>query len=161
MGKLHYLCDLGETMNDTREQIDRLQVAVVVYKQLHLRFGVLADGVKHFEHTQLVVVCAVFALQHAQEDVGHEHFHFVLQMVFELLHEHHENLQREACDLRHVRGAVAQQGHTQISAHGVDELVFGAEYGTCVLQDVQDQLQRQHSRMKGKQNFFSNVAHTY
>lgn len=99
-------------MNDTREQIDCLQVTIVVYEQLHLRFRVLADSVKHFEHTQLVVVGAVFALQHAQEDVGHEHFHFMLQVVFELLHEHHKNLQREACDLRHVRGAVAEQGHT-------------------------------------------------
>jgi len=128
-------------MDDTREQIDRLQVTVVVDKQLDLCFGVLADGVEHFQHTQLVVIGAVLALQHAQEDVGHEHLHLVLQVVFELLHEHHKDLQREARDLRHMRGAVAQQGHAEVGAHCVDEFVLGAEHWACVLQDVQDQLQ--------------------
>ena len=85
-----------------------------------------------------MVVSAVFALQHAQEDVGHEHFHLVLQMVLEVLHQNHEYLQRQTRNLRNVGSAVAQQRYAQVGAHCVNEFLLSAERRSRVVQDVQD-----------------------
>lgn len=67
-----------------------------------------------------------------------------LEVGLEVGQEGEEYGERELKDLRHRGDAVFGQGHAQVLFDGVDEHFIGFENGPGVLQDGQEQLERQH-----------------
>lgn len=72
------------------------------------------------------------------------HLNLHLEMSFEVGQQGEEDGQRELKDFGDGGDAVFGQCHTQVLLNGVDEHLVGLEDGPCVLQDGQQQLQREH-----------------
>ena len=64
-------------------------------------------------------------------------------MLLEVGQESEEDGQRQLKDLWHRADPILGQGYTQVLFDGIDEHVVGAEHWPCILQDWEQQLQRQ------------------
>mmetsp|Transcript_33175 Transcript_33175/g.91724 ORF Transcript_33175/g.91724 Transcript_33175/m.91724 type:complete len:347 (-) Transcript_33175:607-1647(-) len=103
------LRDLRQTVDHALEDVLLVNVTIEVQKELQGRNGISAELVKDLQHSVLVGVCGVSALQDPQEDLLNEDANLSPEMLFEICYQHHEDLQGEAEDLGDWRHTVLDQ----------------------------------------------------
>lgn len=72
--------DLREGIHDAIVEVDRVQVAVIVQKDLHERLRGVAEGGYDVQHLPLVVEGTILTLQHSKEHGRDEHLDLRLEV---------------------------------------------------------------------------------